>query len=208
MPLWSFAVSSLTSETEPQTMPSSPDTPGPAPHKRVWLNGELVPADQASVSIYDHGLLYGDGVFEGMRIYNHRVFKLETHIKRLFDSARAIRLELEYTPEQLAQATRETVKANGRANGYIRLCATRGGGPLGLNPFICLSPSTFIIVDAISMYPEEMYEKGMSIITASTIRNHPAALSPREHELPQQHLGQDRSNRRWRVGGGHAQPSR
>lgn len=147
--------------------------------KQIWLNGKLVPPDQATVSVYDHGLLYGDGVFEGIRTYEGRVFKLQTHLKRLYDSARAIRLEIPYSAEQLTQAVRETVKANDQTNGYIRLCVTRGVGTLGLNPFTCKTPSVFIIADGISLYPREFYEQGMAIITASTVRNHPQALSPR-----------------------------
>ena len=160
---------------------ASNPAPADAADKRVWLNGELVPADRAAVSVFDHGLLYGDGVFEGMRVYAGRVFKLQTHLERLFDSAKAIRLDIPYAIDQLAEAVRETVGANGRenANGYIRLCVTRGNGPLGINPFICNGASTFIIVDGIQLYPREMYEAGLAVITASTVRNHPQALSPR-----------------------------
>jgi branched-chain amino acid aminotransferase len=151
--------------------------------QQIWLNGKLVPPEQATVSVYDHGLLYGDGVFEGIRIYGGRIFKCATHLRRLFESAKAIRLTIPYTAEQLTAAMRETIRANARTNGYIRLCVTRGGGPLGLNPFICEKPSVFVIADAIALYPPEMYEKGMAVITASTIRNHPAALSPRIKSL-------------------------
>lgn len=147
--------------------------------KRIWLNGKLVPPDQATINVYDHGLLYGDGVFEGIRTYNGRIFKLRSHLVRLYDSARSIRLTIPLTMEQLDQAVRETVKANEQSNGYIRLCVTRGVGPLGLNPFTCRDPSIFIIADDITLYPAELYEKGMAVITASTIRNHPQALSPR-----------------------------
>ena len=146
---------------------------------QIWLNGKLVPKEQASVSVYDHGLLYGDGVFEGIRIYAGRIFKCATHLRRLYDSARAIRLEIPYSPEQLTAAMRETAKANNRTDGYIRLCVTRGVGALGLHPFTCERPTVFIIADAISLYPKEMYDNGMAVVTASTIRNHPAALSPR-----------------------------
>ena len=147
--------------------------------QQIWLNGKLVPPEAASVSVYDHGLLYGDGVFEGIRVYNGRIFKGATHLRRLFESAKAIRLEIPYTPEQLTTAMRETLRANTRDNGYIRLCVTRGTGALGLNPFVCERPSVFIIADAIALYPPEMYRDGMAVITAATIRNHPAALSPR-----------------------------
>lgn len=163
--------------TQPQTAPK------PSATKQIWLSGRLVPAEQATVSVYDHGVLYGDGVFEGIRVYNGRVFKLRTHLERLDESARSIRLELPYSIDQLFEATKQTVAANGCRNGYIRLCVTRGSGPLGLNPFTCHEPVTFIICDAIKMYPQEMYDNGMAIITASTIRNHPAALSPRVKSL-------------------------
>lgn len=146
---------------------------------RIWLNGKLVPPQQATISVFDHGLLYGDGVFEGIRCYNGRVFKLATHLRRLQESARAIRLTIPYSSEALAQAVRQTVADNHRGGNYIRLCVTRGAGTLGLNPLKCSNASVFIIVDAICLYARELYDQGMAIITASTIRNHPAALSPR-----------------------------
>jgi branched-chain amino acid aminotransferase len=151
--------------------------------KQIWLNGELLPADQAKVSVYDHGLLYGDGVFEGIRVYNGRVFKLDTHLHRLYDSARAIRLNIPYDPRQLADAVRQTVKANQRADCYIRLCVSRGAGTLGVNPFVCARPNVFIIVDSIALYPKELYDKGLPVITSSIIRNHPSALNPRIKSL-------------------------
>ena len=147
--------------------------------KQIWLNGKLVPPAEASVSVYDHGLLYGDGVFEGLRIYSGRIFKLRTHLRRLYASAKSIRLDVPYDVEALEQAVRETVRANGKADAYIRLCVTRGVGTLGLNPFKCQQPAVFIIVDDMTLYPRELYEQGMAIITASTVRNHPQALSPR-----------------------------
>ncbi len=147
--------------------------------KQIWLNGNLVGPDQAHISVFDHGLLYGDGVFEGIRCYNSRVFKLATHLKRLYDSAHAIRLEIPYTRDALAAAVRETLATNDCRDGYIRLCVTRGIGTLGLNPLTCQTPSVFIIADAIALYPQEIYDNGLPVITASTIRNHPSALSPR-----------------------------
>lgn len=150
--------------------------------QQIWLNGKLVPPAEATVSVYDHGLLYGDGVFEGIRVYNGRILKLMTHLRRLYDSARAIRLDIPYDIDTLAQAVRDTVAANGEAvhrSGYIRLCVTRGVGTLGLNPFTCKQPNVFIIVDKITLYPAELYESGLGLITAATMRNHPAALSPR-----------------------------
>ena len=150
---------------------------------KVWVNGNLVPPEQATVSVFDHGVLYGDGVFEGIRAYNGRVFKLGTHLRRLFESARSIRLTIPYSIEELTKATQETVKANGISSGYIRLCVTRGPGPLGLNPFICDTPRVFIIAGAISLYPKECYTQGLKVITSSVMRNHPAALSPRIKSL-------------------------
>lgn len=150
-----------------------------APSKQIWFDGRLVPADQARVSVYDHGLLYGDGVFEGIRAYRGRVLKSLTHLKRLFESARAIALAIPYTLDQLDAAIRQTLAANAIESGYIRLCVTRGVGPLGLNPYQCSSPTAFVIADSIQLYPAELYNTGMEIVTASTIRNHPAALSPR-----------------------------
>ena len=142
-----------------------------------------MPPEQATVSVFDHGLLYGDGVFEGIRVYGGRVFKLRTHLKRLYESAKAIRLNIPQSIDELFAATQEAVKANGVTNGYIRLCVTRGAGTLGLNPFVCPNPNTFIIVDAITLYPAELYENGLSVITSSVMRNHPAALSPRIKSL-------------------------
>jgi len=147
--------------------------------RQIWLNGKLVPEQQATVSVFDHGLLYGDGVFEGIRTYNGRIFKLRSHLLRLYASARAIRLEIPYTLDQLDQAVRQTVQANSANNGYIRLCVTRGVGTLGLNPFLCKQAGTFIIADHIALYPREIYENGLEVITASTQRTAPAALSAR-----------------------------
>lgn len=146
---------------------------------QVWLNGSIVNAAEATVSVYDHGLLYGDGVFEGIRTYGGRVFKLATHLRRLTESAKALRLDLPYDADALASAIRQIVAANGCRDGYIRLCVTRGVGTLGLNPFVCDKASTFIIADNITLYPEALYEEGLSVITSSIIRNHPQALSPR-----------------------------
>ncbi len=150
---------------------------------QVWLNGKLVPAEQAAVSVFDHGVLYGDGVFEGIRFYNKRIFKMCSHLQRLADSGRAIRLDMPYSPEALADAMRQTIDVNGLINGYIRLCVTRGRGALGLHPFKCAEPAVFVIADKIELYPPQLYEQGMAIITASTMRNHPAALSPRIKSL-------------------------
>ena len=147
--------------------------------KQVWLNGKLVSTEKATINVYDHGLLYGDGVFEGIRTYKARILKLATHLRRLQDSAKAIRLPLPYSADELATACRHTVVANRCDNGYIRLCVTRGVGTLGLNPFVCEAPCVFIIADAITMYPQELYRNGLAVTMSSVIRNHPQALSPR-----------------------------
>jgi branched-chain amino acid aminotransferase len=150
---------------------------------KIWLDGKLVDKADAKISVYDHGLLYGDGVFEGIRVYNSKIFEVDMHLRRLFDSARAIRLLSPYTGEELKAAMEQTVKANGFSDCYIRLVITRGEGYLGLNPNKCPHPSAFIIADTIELYPRETYDKGMAIITASVIRNHPNALSPRIKSL-------------------------
>ncbi len=157
----------------------------PRPDLRVWLDGELLPLSEAKISVFDHGLLYGDGVFEGIRSYNGKIFRCQKHVQRLYDSARAIRLTIPMTPDEVTQAMYDTLAANGLADGdgYIRLVVTRGVGTLGLSILKTACPSVFIIADQIELYPPELYEKGMSVITVSTIRNHPNALSPRIKSL-------------------------
>ena len=150
---------------------------------QVNMNGKLVPKEDAKVSVYDHGLLYGDGVFEGLRIYSKRIFRLQEHLDRLWESARAIMLTIPMTKEVMAKAMYETVEANGLIDGYIRLVVTRGAGTLGLDPNRTSDPQIIIIADKISLYPAEYYETGLEIVTASTIRNHPAALNPRIKSL-------------------------
>src|SRR6056297_4035637 len=150
---------------------------------KVNINGQLFDKEDAKISVYDHGLLYGDGVFEGMRTYAGKVFRLQQHLDRLNESARAIGLQLPITLEQLAEDTRATVAKNGIQDGYIRLVVTRGAGPLGLDPFVCSNPQVIIIADSITLYPDSYYQDGLELVTASTIRNHPAALSPRIKSL-------------------------
>ncbi|MAP10030.1 MAG: branched-chain-amino-acid transaminase [Rhodopirellula sp.] len=149
----------------------------------IYINGEYFSREDAKISVYDHGLLYGDGVFEGMRIYSGKVFALEDHMTRLYESARAIMLDIPIAIDALTTAVNETVAKNGLTEGYIRLVVTRGGNQLGLNPFACEDPQVIIIADTISLYPEKFYTEGLELITASTIRNHPAALSPRVKSL-------------------------
>lgn len=150
---------------------------------KIWLNNGLVDESEAKVSVFDHGLLYGDGVFEGIRVYGRRVFELDAHIRRLYDSARAIRLQIPMEPAQLKEAINKTVEANNIVDGYVRLVVTRGVGTLGLNPFNCKNPCVFIIADKIQLYPAETYEKGMRVISTTTIRNHPLALPPQIKSL-------------------------
>jgi branched-chain amino acid aminotransferase len=150
---------------------------------QVYLNGKLFPKEQATISVYDHGLLYGDGVFEGLRAYGGKVFRLQEHIDRLWDSAKAIWLEIPLTRLQMSTAINETVAANGLKDAYIRAIVTRGAGALGLDPNRTSNPQVIIIADKISLYPDELYERGLDIITVSVTRNHPAALSPRIKSL-------------------------
>ena len=149
----------------------------------VSLNGQLVPQEQATVSVYDHGLLYGDGVFEGIRVYFGKVFLLHEHIERLYESARAIRLEIPISIDEMIAAVEETVAANKIEGGYVRLVVTRGAGALGLDIRKTSNPQVIVIADTITLYPQEIYDNGLKLITASTIRNHPAALSPRVKSL-------------------------
>jgi branched-chain amino acid aminotransferase len=151
--------------------------------KQVHINGSLVPAEDATVSVFDHGLLYGDGVFEGIRVYGGNVFLLTEHVDRLFESAQAIRLEIPLSKEQVAKAVGETVLANSIDDGYVRLVVTRGAGTLGLDIRKTANPAVIIIADTITLYPPEIYENGMPLVTASTIRNHPGALNPRIKSL-------------------------
>jgi branched-chain amino acid aminotransferase len=150
---------------------------------KVYISGKFYDKPDAKISVYDHGLLYGDGVFEGIRIYEGKIFRLKEHVNRLYESARAIKLEIPLTPGQMIEAIQATVTANNKRNGYIRPLVTRGAGYLGLDPRKTSDPQVIIIVDDISLYPPELYENGMEIATVATIRNHPAALSPRVKSL-------------------------
>jgi len=150
---------------------------------KVWIDGKLIDKADAKISVYDHGLLYGDGVFEGIRVYHGRIFEAQAHLQRLYDSARAIRLEIPMASEDLLAAMEQTVQANGFTDCYIRAMVTRGIGCLGISPTKCPRPSVIIIADKIELYPRELYQKGMAIITASVIRNHPNSVSPRIKSL-------------------------
>ncbi len=150
---------------------------------KVWLNGDLVDREDAKISVFDHGVLYGDGVFEGIRSYGGKVFRLQAHVRRLYDSALGIRLTIPISQEEIAKAITDTLQANSLRDSYIRVVVTRGAGTLGLDPNRCLEPNVFIITDKISLYPDELYENGLDIITAATMRNHPNALNPRLKSL-------------------------
>ena len=152
-------------------------------NRLIWIDGQLVPRQQAVVSVFDHGLLYGDGVFEGIRQYNGRVLRLPDHLRRLYDSAKAIRLEMPLPMSEMGQAIEKTIAANDLSDCYIRVVVTRGVGPLGISPSGCLKPTIIIIADTISLYPAEMYRSGMAVVTAATPRISPAALSPRIKSL-------------------------
>ena len=145
---------------------------------KIYLDGKFVDSADAKVSVFDHGLLYGDGVFEGIRLYGGNVFRLEEHLERLEYSAKAIMLDLPLTRAQLSEATCETCRQNNLTDAYIRLVVTRGVGDLGLAPWLCPKPSLFIIASKISLYPKEHYENGLAIVTVPTRRINPAALPP------------------------------
>ena len=145
---------------------------------KIYLDGQLVDEKDAKISVFDHGLLYGDGIFEGIRFYNRRIFRLDQHIERLYDSAKAILLTIPISKEEMIQATRETCAANGLENGYIRLVVTRGTGPMGLSPYKCPKATVFIIAASISLYSESAYETGLTMATVATRRPRHDILSP------------------------------
>ena len=150
---------------------------------KVNIGGKLFDKADAKISVYDHGLLYGDGVFEGIRSYSGRVFRLAEHVDRLFDSAISIHLKIPMTKAEMAAAIVDTLAVNKLTDAYIRVVVTRGAGSLGLDPRRTTDPQVIIITDAISLYPAELYENGLKIITAGTMRNHPSALNPRIKSL-------------------------
>ncbi len=145
---------------------------------KIYIDGKFYSEANAKISVFDHGLLYGDGIFEGIRFYNGRVFRLEEHLERLWDSARSICLEIPMTHEEMTEAVLETIRQNHLHDGYIRLLVTRGIGNLGLNPEQCKSPSVIIIAATIALYHEDFYRKGLSIVTCATRRSNPASLNP------------------------------
>ncbi|MDG2206327.1 MAG: branched-chain-amino-acid transaminase [Pirellulales bacterium] len=150
---------------------------------KVYINGTFYEQEDARISVFDHGLLYGDGVFEGLRSYGGKVFRLREHLDRLWESAKAIHLEIPISHQEMTDAVNESLQVNGIDDGYARLVVTRGVGTLGLDPAQTSDPQVIIIADRITLYPEEFYANGLKIVTVSTVRNHPAALSPRIKSL-------------------------
>lgn len=150
---------------------------------KIWLHDGLVDECDAKVSVFDHGLLYGDGVFEGIRVYGGKIFEFDAHMDRLYESAKVIRLDIGMDKAALADATLKTVEANKIVDGYIRLVITRGVGNLGLNPFVCEKAGIIIIASNIQLYPEELYETGLKVISANTVRMHPLSLPPQVKSL-------------------------
>ncbi|KAB2836079.1 MAG: branched-chain-amino-acid transaminase [Candidatus Brocadia sp.] len=150
---------------------------------KIYLNGQILPQEDAKISVFDHGLLYGDGVFEGIRAYNGKIFTLQQHLDRLYDSAKAIALTIPITKDEMAEAIKKTMAANNLTDSYIRLVVTRGVGKLGLDPNKCATPQIIIITDTIELYSKALYEKGLDIVTVTTIRNHFSALDPKIKSL-------------------------
>ncbi|MFA6378536.1 MAG: aminotransferase class IV, partial [Candidatus Omnitrophota bacterium] len=151
---------------------------------KIYLNGKLVEKKDAKVSVFDHGLLYGDGVFEGIRAYKNNVFKLKEHIDRLYESAHTLMLKIPLTKQQMIDAIVRTLKANQLSDGYIRVIVSRGEGDLGLDPRKCKGQGTVIVIaDKITLYPEELYRNGMEIITVPTVRNTNEAVNPQLKSL-------------------------
>mgnify|MGYP000858966850 CR=1 FL=1 len=149
----------------------------------IYIDGEFYPKSEAKVSVFDHGFLYGDGVFEGIRAYNGRVFRCEDHINRLYEGAKAIDLQIPMTKDEMTEAMLETIRRNGLKDSYIRLVVSRGAGDLGLSPTKCPKPTVVIIADTIAIYPAETYQNGLTAITASVRRNNASSLDPQIKSL-------------------------
>jgi branched-chain amino acid aminotransferase len=169
----------MTVSAKPAAVPSGSDTIAPL----IWLDGKWYDRGSAMVSVYDHGLLYGDGVFEGIRVYGGKIFRLAEHIERLYDSAKAIWLTIPMPREQMASITEEAVRRSGIKEAYIRHVVTRGVGDLGLDPRKCGTPTVIIIVDTIKLWPESVYEAGLNVVTAGTPIPQRESLSPRVKSL-------------------------
>src|ERR1051325_4181066 len=167
-----------TEETVEPAIESRPRPKTGVKEAKIYIDGKLYSEANAKVSVFDHGLLYGDGIFEGIRFYNGRVFRLEEHLERLWDSARSICLEIPMSQRAMTEALLETIRKNDLRDGYIRLIVTRGVGNLGLNPEQCKTPSVIIITAQIALYSEEMYKRGLTVVTVATRRTNPSALNP------------------------------
>lgn len=150
---------------------------------KIWLGEGLVDEKDAKISVFDHGFLYGDGVFEGIRFYNGKILREKEHLLRLYESAKFLRLEIPMTLEEMSDAMQKTIEANGLENGYIRLVVSRGIGTLGLNPFLCKQAMVVIVAAGIQLYPKELYENGMKVVSSSIVRNSPNALPPQVKSL-------------------------
>jgi len=150
---------------------------------QIFIDGKYYDQKEAKVSVFDHGLLYGDGVFEGVRSYNGLIFRVKQHIDRLYESAHTIMLQPPYTKEEMTRYIEEALKKNRLLDGYVRVLVTRGEGDLGLDPRKCPKPTVIIIADKIALYPEDYSKKGLEIITVPTVRNHPEALNPQIKSL-------------------------
>lgn len=171
---------------DPAILPSeqaSTDSLGEQHEPMIWVNGKMLPKSQAMVSVFDHGLLYGDGIFEGIRVYNGKIFKLGQHLDRLYECADKIFLDIGVSREEMVRIQRACVEANNIVNGYIRLVVTRGEGSLGLNPYQCPKAGVICIADTISLYKPEMYEKGMRVVLANRPKTPIACLDPRVKSL-------------------------
>ena len=167
-----------TGETIEPAIESRPRQTTGVREAKIYIDGKFYSEANAKVSVFDHGLLYGDGIFEGIRFYNGRVFRLEQHLERLWNSARSICLDIPMTRQEMTEALLETIRQNHLRDGYIRLVVTRGVGNLGLNPEQCKNPSVIIIAATIALYHEDFYRKGLSIVTVATRRSNPASLNP------------------------------
>ncbi len=150
---------------------------------KIFMNDKIVSENDAKVSVFDHGFLYGDGVFEGIRVYNGKVFKLKEHVKRLFESAHAIMLEIPYSREEMEEIVKKTVRENDLVDAYVRVVVSRGTGDLGLDPRKCKEAQVVVIADSITLFPDELYEEGLKVITVNTRRNIPDALPPQIKSL-------------------------
>ena len=180
-------MSQISARTKPMPTPASSPAHATADPTQdrpyIWVNGELVPKNKAMVSVYDHGLLYGDGVFEGIRVYNGKIFKCGQHMDRLYRCAESLFLDIPVSREEMIDIQRQCIRANGITDGYIRLVVTRGVGTLGLNPYMCPEAGVICIADTITLYKPEMYEKGMRVVLANRPKTPIECLDPRVKSL-------------------------